>query len=288
MTTLTKESAHLFFDTKSQTKHDNDNNNKIREHIILSLATSKVPDEFFEIEEWKTLKETLNYALENEGIDTNDESFSMIQRGGRKFNHDFVITCGAKSYNIEFKFNASTISETPQFVSPMKPSQYMTASYEEFFYENHLQDILLNDPIPKENYLKSVHQPKPACLLSESEKYSKGYKKIDDESIAYYNKCCETTNRSLVNFLKRPDVQLDVEKLNEYLERSQRDKIYLLFKDGTFYTEKHPKESYTITSYIKEESKHRFLASTENGEVVKILLRWKNGKGIAFPAFQIS
>ena len=136
--------------------------------------------------------------------------------------------------------------------------------------------------------MKSVHQPKPACLLSESEKYSKGYKKIDDESIAYYNKCCETTNRSLVNFLKRPDVQLDVIKLNEYLERSQRDKIYLLFKDGTFYTEKHPKESYTITSYIKEESKHRFLASTENGEVVKILLRWKNGKGIAFPAFQIS
>lgn len=288
MTTLTKESVYLFFDKKSQTKHDNDNNNKIREHIILSLATNKVPDEFFEIEEWKTLKETLISALENGGIDTNDESFSVIQRGGRKFNHDFVITCRDKSYNIEFKFNASTISETPQFVSPMKPSQYMTASYEEFFYENHLQDILLNDPIPKENYLKSVHQPKPACLLSESEKYSKGYKKIDDESIAYYSKCCETTNRSLVNFLKRPDVQLDVEKLNDYLERSQRDKIYLLFKDGKFYIEKHPKESYTITSYIKEESKHRFLASTENGEVVKILLRWKNGKGIAFPAFQIS
>ena len=288
MTTLTKESVYLFFDKKSQTKHDNDNNNKIREHIILSLATNKVPDEFFEIEEWKTLKETLISALENEGIDTNDESFSMIQRGGRKFNHDFVITCRDKSYNFEFKFNASTISETPQFVSPMKPSQYMTASYEEFFYENHLQDILLNDPIPMEKYLKSVHQPKPACLLSESEKYSKGYKKIDDESIAYYSKCCETTNRSLVNFLKRPDVQLDVEKLNDYLERSQRDKIYLLFKDGKFYIEKHPKESYTITSYIKEESKHRFLASTENGEVVKILLRWKNGKGIAFPAFQIS
>ena len=288
MTTLTKESAHLFFDKKSQTKNANDNNNKIREHIILSLATNKVPEEFFEIMEWKILKEALISALKQEGIDTNDESFSMIQRGGRKFNHDFVIKCGNKSYNIEFKFNASTISETPQFVSPMKPSQYMTASYEEFFYENHLQDILLNVPISKENYLKSVHQPKPTCLVLESEKYSKGYKKLDEESIAYYNKCCETTNRSLVNFLKQPDVQLDVEKLNHYLEQSQRDKIYLLFKDGKFYIEKHPKESYTITSYIKEESKHRFLASTENGELIKILLRWKNGKGIAFPAFQIS
>ena len=55
MTTLTKESAHLFFDKKSQTKNANDNNNKIREHIILSLATNKVPEEFFEIMEWKIL-----------------------------------------------------------------------------------------------------------------------------------------------------------------------------------------------------------------------------------------
>ncbi len=289
MTTLTKESVYLFFEKNVQKKDANDSNNKMREHIILSLATNQVPEEFFELDEWKQLKEALNSALANEGIDATDETFKMIQRGGRKFNHDFVITCGGKSYNIEFKFNASTISETPQFVSPMKPSQYMTASYEDFFYENHLQDVLLNEQtIPKENYLKSVHQPKPACLLSESEKYSNGYKKKDEESIAYYNKCCETTNASLVNFLKRPDVQLDVEKLNNYLESSQRDKIYLLFKEGKFYIEKHPKESYTITSYVKDESKHRFLATTESGEVIKILLRWKNGKGIAFPAFQIS
>ena len=36
-------------------------------------------------------------------------------------------------------------------------------------------------------------------------------------SLAEVSQCCETTNRSLVNFLKRPDVQLDVEKLNNYL-----------------------------------------------------------------------
>jgi hypothetical protein len=30
-----------------------------------------------------------------------------------------------------------------------------------------------------------------------------------------------------------------------------------------------------------------YVATSESGSKIKILLRWKNGNGIAFPAFQI-
>ena len=70
-------------------------------------------------------------------------------------------------FNIELKFNASSIDETPQFVSPMKPSQYMSKSYEEYFYDKYL--ILLSlvsgiDFPSKEEYLRQVHSTNPSCM----------------------------------------------------------------------------------------------------------------------------
>ena len=47
-------------------------------------------------------------------------------------------------------------------------------------------------------------------------------------------------------------------------------------------------KNYEIISYIKEPELQRYVATTKTGIVLKILLRWKNGNGIAYPAFQIS
>ena len=41
-----------------------------------------------------------------------------------------------------------------------------------------------------------------------------------------------------------------------------------------------------LVSYEKD--RNRFIANNKQGEKIKILLRWKNGNGIAYPAFQIS
>jgi len=46
--------------------------------------------------------------------------------------------------------------------------------------------------------------------------------------------------------------------------------------------------NYKIVNYIKNPKLSRYEAITETGIKLKILLRWKNGNGIAFPAFQIS
>jgi hypothetical protein len=69
---------------------------------------------------------------------------------------------------------------------------------------------------------------------------------------------------------------------------SQKNKIYMLFYDYKFYKEKMNLEDYLLISYEKEPKKYRYVAKAKSGKTIYILLRWKNGNGIAFPAFQIS
>ena len=47
-------------------------------------------------------------------------------------------------------------------------------------------------------------------------------------------------------------------------------------------------DDYIITEIKKDPKYSRYIAFTKTGKKLKILLRWKNGNGIAFPSFQIS
>ena len=62
----------------------------------------------------------------------------------------------------------------------------------------------------------------------------------------------------------------------------------MLFKDDRFYLEKINIEDYIIEEIIKEPNNNRYIAKTKTGKILKILMRWKNGNGIAYPCFQIS
>lgn len=61
-----------------------------------------------------------------------------------------------------------------------------------------------------------------------------------------------------------------------------------MWKDGTY---KKQRMSDIMTQYeimgVKKKTHNTFVVETKGGLVLKILLRWKNGNGIAFPAFQI-
>ena len=70
--------------------------------------------------------------------------------------------------------------------------------------------------------------------------------------------------------------------------KTQQDKFYMLYKDGIIFSETVNQDNYIIISCIKEPNKYRYVAKTKTGVKMKNLLRWKNGNGIAFPAFQIS
>jgi len=77
-------------------------------------------------------------------------------------------------------------------------------------------------------------------------------------------------------------------RLSDYLSLSQKNKIYMLIKDNTYHLEIPDINNYKITSYEKYSNKSLYIATINNNKKIKILLRWKNGNGIAFPAFQIS
>lgn len=62
----------------------------------------------------------------------------------------------------------------------------------------------------------------------------------------------------------------------------------MLYKNNNIYLQCINIMEYEIVSYVKKPNKSLYIATTKTGKKIKILLRWKNGNGIAFPAFQIS
>jgi len=130
----------------------------------------------------------------------------------------------------------------------------------------------------KDEYLRTIHQMSPKCMKLYKEKY-----KNNDEFKKYVNKL---SRESLTIFIEQ--VSLKKNRLSNYLKDTQKGKIYMLYKNGKFYMEKIKLKNFKIVSYVKDSKHTRYIATTKTGLKLKILLRWKNCNGIAYPAFQIS
>lgn len=300
MQILPENSFIVYFETESAGRSDNDKHNKIREDIIRSMPY--IDEEYFNDPKygnsWREIKNSFDSKMKE--ICPSYSSYKIQHKAGRNFNYDFGISFLnsdknlIKNVKLEFKFNATTISDTPQFVSPMKPSQYLSQSFEEYYYFNYLVPLFnkFNLTIPElETYLKQVHGNKPKCLLQAQLLYYQGCKqssKFDglENSLAFYTASNEASSNAIKNFIAITD--LDVEKLNQYLIQSQDEKIYLLYKNNYFNLQYSNSDDYIIQSYEKQPDKFRYLATSKSNKKIKILLRWKNGNGIAYPAFQIS
>ena len=276
----------------------NDKNNKTRENIIGAIINEKVPSEYYQIPRWQAMRTSVyNYIGE---LDKNPYSrIECKHKGGRKFNFDFNIIFhmdGSESrvYNIELKFNASAIDEAPQFVSPMKPSQYLSASYEDYYYTNYLNTLASTGglPIPsKESFLSQIHTNKPKCMKAFQDIYYQGCgassKFTNNETdIKFYELAKQLSSESIANFIEHAD--LNIELLSQYLQASQQGKIYMLYSEGIFVNQHANLADYVIVSVVKNPQKSRYECVSQNGKKITVLLRWKNGNGIAFPAFQIS
>ena len=73
----------------------------------------------------------------------NYNTINCIHKAGRSNHYDFKLLINkTKEFYVEFKFNAVSVTDTPQFVSPMRPSQYLEKSYEEYYYDNYLTNIV--------------------------------------------------------------------------------------------------------------------------------------------------
>jgi hypothetical protein len=260
---------------------------------------NKIPIEYYTYSlRWKNLKKEIHVFIKKL-CEINDikkvENIECIHKAGRGNHYDFkLIINKVEEFMIEFKFNASRVDETPQFVSPMKPSQYLDSSYEEYYYDNYFITLSnrFNLSIPtKEEYLKEIHSPKPTCVKTHQEKYYKGCRASskysgNEDDITFYENSKKMSNESISSFIIKNG--LKEEKLSEYLIETQKNKYYMLYKNGKLNLETIKLDNYIITEVVKQPIYNRYIANTKSGRSLKILLRWKNGNGIAFPSFQIS
>ena len=295
---ITIKSIDVFLD-KNSSKSKNDSNNKSRENIIVNIINNKIPDKYYkESVKWLNLKKGIDLYIkqlcELENIHKMD-NIECIHKGGRGNHYDFkIIINNSYEFLVEFKFNALCVQDTPQFVSLMKPSKYLYNCYEEYYYDNYFITLVntYNLSLPtKEEYLKTIHSNKPPCVLEHKEKYDRGNKTHskysgNDIDIAFYQSSIKSSKDSISNFIS--NYKLKQDELTNHLLKTQKNKIYMLYKDGSFNLETINLDDYIITENYPDPEKCRYIAKTKSGKELKILLRWKNGNGIAFPSFQIS
>ena len=280
------------------TKQLNDKNNKTREHIIGAIINNKVPEDYYILNKWLHMKKIIFNYLQK----LSDKLYvkvECINKAGRRNNYDFLIRIfyddgTNEEFMIELKFNVSSINDAPQFVSPMKPSQYMNNSYEDYYYDyflNKLSDMFQLKMPTKKEYLTQIHSNKPTCMKEYTKMYYGGCIKSSkctnkEEDLNFYNFAKELSNESIKSFIN--NTELNSELLSNYLHTTQKNKIYMLYSNKAFILQKINIDDYTIDKVVKNANKYRYECISKNGNKMNILLRWKNGNGIAFPAFQIS
>jgi hypothetical protein len=248
---------------------------------------------------WSYLKEKFDESMKK--ICPIYYQYKIKHKAGRKNNYDFEITFlnekqeKLNNVKLEFKYNASTINETPQFVSPMKPSQYLQNSFEEYYYEKYLVSLFnkFELEIPEKiNYLKTIHNNAPTCVKTAQQLYYQGCKQSSkytgqEKALEFYNDANRVSKECIKVFIENND--LNINDLSEYLLKSQKEKKYLLYKNNSFFIQSsNTDDDFIIESYVKKPEKFRYEAITKSNKKLNILLRWKNGNGIAYPAFQIS
>lgn len=276
-------------------KKYNDKNNKTRENIIGAIINNKIPIEYYKYSRrWNNLKKNIeSYVYDLIGYN-NINNIVLIHRGGRKYNYDFTIIVNNIEYNVELKFNAENINDTPQIVSPVKTSKYLSCSYEEYYYDNYLPKLISPNNIKYPNrsqYITEIHGNKPKCMEYFQNIYYQGCSKSskytgDKNSIEFYNLSNSIDKISRENFINISD--LNINALSSYLKETQKNKIYMLYKNNKFHKQIVNIDDYELVRCEKYPEKFKYLAYSASGKQIDILLRWKNGNGIAFPAFQIS
>jgi hypothetical protein len=273
------------FDCSSK-KQDNDSFNKKRETIISSILNQEIPEQYYISSlRWKRFRCQLEHyvnTLDNQagcGISEFSPQVKCILKAGRNNNNDFTIVINSTSHNVEFKFGTECVNETPQFVSPMKPSKYLDKDFESWYYDHHLPTVATGASLEvpsKEEYLKTIHNNKVPCMKAFKEKY--------DTDKTFNVLCKQVDKKAIRDFIQMSNIK--VGDLSNYLSTSQKHKKYMCYKDGKLYYDTQEEGLYTIKEVVKRENTN-YICLTESGMKLEVKLRFKNGCGLQFPAFQI-
>jgi hypothetical protein len=286
------EQIELFY--KVGKKCDNDGDNKCREDILLNILN--ISQDYLDDPEygakWREVKNGWCDVLkdlykEKEPYDKID----VVKMAGRGHNYDYSVIYNKDKDTIlqktclEFKYNSLALYKLPQFLQIHENCGFLKVSYAEFYYDNylskHISHIPLLELIDKEVYLKNIKGVNYNC----NPFFAK--LKAAEEDIATKAAIDKLVKESISEYLSKYASDIDLEPLQKRLNESQRDKVFIMWKNGKF-----TKDQISIGTQLEYKGiKNKNTIVIEDVEQVQeyhLLLRWKNHKGVLNPAWQIS
>jgi hypothetical protein len=282
-----------FFSTS--TRNENDATNKIREEVLKLICNP--PKEYLENPEfgnsWRIVYEAWNDALKKIAEETNVLIYTSTQikvRGGRKFNYDADVmyyngTILVANRKIEFKNARTNISGLPQFLSLPVGNRLFTETYDKFYYENYLDKYIACDD--------EITETKPSLQLYlknvTSTKYDVApfFAQLKNRELFFQKEKNEVVNASITDYLTKYGKDIDIASFSEKVKATQTEKIYLLWCNGKFSSDKLSEAEMSDMTY--HSIKNGNVLELKSGNTIYgLLLRWRNHKGILNPAWQIS
>ena len=285
----------VIFSAKAS-RANNDAINKLRERILLRALNS--PTEFIADlvhgAAWKTLSDKFNIYLKKLCAEPY-ASVTMALKAGRGYHYDADITYRNASGEIvttqklEFKYGASTIGKLPQFLSlqACNPVVITGTTYDCYYYTHFIDKYIAADAgitvlkPERAEYLALVKNTNEGC-----HPFFTQIKSRENTNKAAKNK---VVNDSIAAYLEAHVGNIDIIALTTKFRETQLGKHYALWSGDAFHYD-----------YISnaELTGLEFDSISKAGNTVvlragtlckyKLLLRWRNHKGILNPAWQIA
>jgi hypothetical protein len=295
---ISSQSIQAFY--VSSVRGANDSNNAVRENVLAMLLTPAAEAHIIDPEHgerWSALRRGWREAL---GLAEDAAAPAVKKMAGRKYNYDFsVVPEDGATMKVEFKSGAGLkdLSDLPQILSLSgnfdiwRPQgEEGVPLYAEHFYKNWLPiymdadggDEGLRDALPElDKYMKLVHQ-------SNYDRHPFFRRLYDREEINKKEKS-DIVDQSISSYLLLAAGELDLTKITAKLVESQSGKRFVMWDSRAhkFSTRQLVEDDLRLTELV-EVTKNSIVVAAASGQRYKMLLRWKNHKGILLPAWQIS
>ncbi len=292
---ISSQSIQAFY--TSSVRGANDANNAVRENVLAMLLTPAADEHILDAEHgerWAVLRRGWRGAL---GL-TEEEATPIVKKmAGRKYNYDFAVSSGETVMKVEFKCGTGVagLADLPQILSlsgnfDIWRSGTDVPLYAEHFYKVWLPIYLeadggddeLRSSLPElDKYMKLVHQ-------SNYDRHPFFRRLYDREEV---NKAEKATivDQSISSYLLLAAGELDLDKLTAKLVESQSGKRFVMW-DSRAHKFNHAEISEDDLRLVEmvEITKNSIVIAAASGQRYKMLLRWKNHKGILLPAWQIA
>lgn len=281
------ESIRLFA-SAGKGRETNDENNKLREKILLILAYP--PEHFLNDNEygreWYELSQKWNTFLKTL-CPTDFTDVQLVEKGKRKFKYDFDIKYLRNSELVhtvkgEFKHNVKSLSDLPQYLDVREDKPYIDVRYSEYFYDKYIQrlcDLVSLEKPTKDSYLKYVYQNK--CNQIDF------FNMLKNSETTFYKQKQQLVHESIRTYLDLYANRICLDTVTRDI-LVQKEKTFILWDCNQFRADTIQEDELLLTHVERIKNNNTIVAVSKAGTKHEILLRWKNHLGVLLPAWRFS